>query len=261
MGETMLTQSIDARGVATLTLNRPEKHNALDGKTISELHNTLLALQSQAELRAVVLTGSGPSFCAGADLTHMKSMLNASEAENQQDARALAECLRLLNEFELPSARPREWQYIRRRYRTHLVCGHRDFGRERSVCTLRSPLRLSACDDLSVRRGSDWDASSTSMVCDWRDFRCTHGAPDRLDSYSQRNGNLDEAVNRQLDLVLRAGPIAVREAKSLIRTVAGNFDLDSVVESTSDLLARLRVSPEGQEGVSAFLERRKPSWK
>jgi methylglutaconyl-CoA hydratase len=72
---------------------------------------------------------------------------------------------------------------------------------------------------------------------------------------------LDEAVNRQLDLVLRAGPMAVREAKGLIRNVAGNFDLDSVVESTSDLLARLRVSPEGQEGVSAFLERRKPSWK
>src|SRR5690349_21857624 len=98
----MLTQSIDARGVATLTLNRPEKHNALDGTTITELHNALLALKSQASLRAVVLTGAGPSFCAGADLTHMKSMLHASEKQNQQDARALAECLRVLNEFDRP---------------------------------------------------------------------------------------------------------------------------------------------------------------
>jgi methylglutaconyl-CoA hydratase len=71
---------------------------------------------------------------------------------------------------------------------------------------------------------------------------------------------LDEAVNRQIELILRAGPIAVREAKRLIRNVERNLNTDSLVETTSDLLARLRVSPEGQEGVSAFLERRKPSW-
>src|SRR3954447_24706513 len=98
----MVTQSVDARGVATLTLNRPEKHNALDGLTIADLHRSLLALQDQANLRAVVLTGSGSSFCAGADLVHMKSMLQASEEQNRQDARALANCLRLLNEFACP---------------------------------------------------------------------------------------------------------------------------------------------------------------
>jgi methylglutaconyl-CoA hydratase len=67
-------------------------------------------------------------------------------------------------------------------------------------------------------------------------------------------------VSKQIDLILRAGPVAVREAKRLVRNVQGNFDFDSLVESTSDLLARLRVSPEGHEGVSAFLERRKPAW-
>src|SRR4051812_4101460 len=98
----MVTQSVDARAVATLTLNRPEKHNALDGATIADLHRNLHTLKDQADLRAIILTGSGPSFCAGADLTHMRSMLHASEEQNQQDARALADCLRLLNEFECP---------------------------------------------------------------------------------------------------------------------------------------------------------------
>jgi len=261
MGETMLTQSIDARGVATLTLNRPEKHNALDGKTISELHNALLALQAQAELRAVVLTGSGPSFCAGADLTHMKSMLNASEAENQQDARALAECLRLLNEFNCPvlarvngntfgggigliscadiAISVEDAQFALSEVRLGLVPA--------TIC----PYVVAAIGPRQARRwfvtGETFDAHTAHQIGLIHILSATEG--------------LDEAVNRQLDLVLRAGPIAVREAKRLIRNVAGNFDLDSVVESTSDMLARLRVSPEGQEGVSAFLERRKPSWK
>lgn len=256
----MLTQSIDARGVATLTLNRPEKHNALDGTTITELHNALLALKSQASLRAVVLTGAGPSFCAGADLTHMKSMLHASEKQNQQDARALAECLRVLNEFDRPvlarvngntfgggigliscadiAIAVESAQFALSEVRLGLV-----------PATI-SPYVVSAIGERQARRwfvtGESFDARTAQQI-GLIHILCDPQA-------------LDESVNRQLELILRAGPVAVSEAKRLIRDVGGNFDADSLVESTSDLLARLRVSPEGQEGVSAFLERRKPSW-
>lgn len=256
----MLTQSIDTRGIATLTLNRPEKHNALDGPTIAQLHSALLALKDHAALRAVVLTGSGASFCAGADLAHMKSMLNASEAENQRDARALAQCLRLLNEFDCP---------ILARVNGNtfgggvglIACADIAISVEAAQFALSevrlglvpatiSPYVVAA---IGVRQSRRWFATGET-------FDSTTAHQIGLIHVVSSAEMLDEIVDRQLDLILRAGPIAVREAKRLIRNVAGNFDIDSVVESTSQLLARLRVSAEGQEGVSAFLERRKPSW-
>src|SRR6185312_16392892 len=71
----LITTNIDARGVATLTLNRPDKHNALDGATVQELHAALTALGTDARVRVVVVTGAGASFCAGADIGHMRSMM------------------------------------------------------------------------------------------------------------------------------------------------------------------------------------------
>ena len=75
----LITTTVDARGVATLTLNRPDKHNALDGATMHELHAALVAIASNAQVRVVVLTGAGASFCAGADIAHMRSMMGATE--------------------------------------------------------------------------------------------------------------------------------------------------------------------------------------
>ncbi len=99
---TTVTTSIDSRGVATLTLNRPEKHNALDGATMGEMVEALTTLGSDPKARVVVLTGAGASFCAGADIGHMRSMLNFTEEQNVADAQVLAKLLRKLDEFELP---------------------------------------------------------------------------------------------------------------------------------------------------------------
>jgi methylglutaconyl-CoA hydratase len=96
-----VTTSIDPRGVVTLTLNRPEKHNALDGATMSELDAALTSLSSDQRARVVVLTGAGASFCAGADIGHMRSMLDMTEEQNVADAWVLARLLRKLDEFEL----------------------------------------------------------------------------------------------------------------------------------------------------------------
>ena len=97
-----VTTNIDSRGVVTLTLNRPEKHNALDGATMSELDAALSSVSSNQQARVVVLTGAGASFCAGADIGHMRSMLNMTEEQNVADALVLARLLRKLDEFELP---------------------------------------------------------------------------------------------------------------------------------------------------------------
>ena len=93
-----VTTSIDSRGVATLTLNRPEKHNALDGATMGEMVEALGRISSDPKARVVVLTGAGASFCAGADIGHMRSMLNFSEEQNIADAQVLARLLRKLDQ-------------------------------------------------------------------------------------------------------------------------------------------------------------------
>jgi methylglutaconyl-CoA hydratase len=79
----LITTTVDARGVATLTLNRPDKHNALDGATVQELQAALTALGTDGRVRVVVVTGAGASFCAGADIAHMRSMMGAGAAERR----------------------------------------------------------------------------------------------------------------------------------------------------------------------------------
>src|SRR4030095_11200820 len=98
----LITTTVDTRGVATLTLNRPERHNALDGATMQELHAALVAIVGNPQARVVVLTGAGARFCARADLAHMRSMMSATEQQNVEDALLLVRCLRTLDELDKP---------------------------------------------------------------------------------------------------------------------------------------------------------------
>jgi methylglutaconyl-CoA hydratase len=190
----------------------------------------------------------------------MRSMTSATEAENREDARALAECLRLLNEFDGPVIAKVNGNTFGGGVGL-IACADIAIAAETAQFALSetrlglvpatiSPYVIAAIGPRQARRwfltGEAFDATTALSI----GLLHIVSAPEKL----------DETLARQIDLVLRAGPIAVREAKKLTRTVQGNFDFDSLVESTSDLLARLRVSQEGQEGVSAFLERRKPSW-
>ena len=98
-----LLESIDERGVATLTLNRPERHNAFDGELVAHLTGALRGLDTQADVRVVVIRGDGPSFSAGADVDWMKRMAAASFDENLADASALAELMHRLDRLSKPT--------------------------------------------------------------------------------------------------------------------------------------------------------------
>ncbi|MBL8266503.1 MAG: enoyl-CoA hydratase/isomerase family protein [Steroidobacter sp.] len=252
--------NIDSRGVATLTINRPEKHNALDGATMGELYDALTKLGSDSNVRVVVLTGAGASFCAGADIGHMRSMLNFTEEQNVADAQVLARLLRKLDEFELP--------LIAR------VNGN----------TFGGGVGLVACADIAigatpakfalteVRLGIVPAAISPYVVeaigsrqarrlfLTAAPFTATEAQSLGLLHFTAEPEQLDQVVNEQVDHLLRGGPAAVRAAKQLVRRVAHFHDRDVLGDETARLLARLRVSPEGKEGLSAFLERRKAGW-
>lgn len=255
-----VTTSIDSRGVVTLTLNRPEKHNALDGATMGELTDALTRISSDPNARVVVLTGAGASFCAGADIGHMRSMLNFTEEQNVADAMVLARLLRKLDEFELPLI-------ARVNGNTFgggvglVACADIAIGAESAKFALTevrlgivpaaiSPYVVEAIGSRQARRLFLTAAPFSAAEAQTLGLLHLTAAPEQL----------DQLINEQVDHLLRGGPAALRAAKQLVRRVSHFHDREVLGDETARLLARLRVSPEGKEGLSAFLERRKSSW-
>ena len=256
----LVTTVLDARGVATLTLSRPEKHNALDNATTRELHAALLAVEGDPSVRVVVLTGAGASFCAGADIAHMRSMMNATEAQNVEDALLLARCLRTLDELDRPVIARVNGNVFGGGVGL-VACADIAIGvtaakfaltevRLGIVPAVISPYVVGAIGAREARR----------LFLTAVPFEAPEAERLGLLHFATAPEDLDARVAEQADLILRGGPEAVKAAKKLIRRVSPPIERDVLGAETASLLARLRVSPEGREGLSAFLERRKASW-
>lgn len=256
----LITSEIDARGVATLTLNRPDKHNALDGATMRELHAALVAIEGNPQVRLVVLTGAGASFCAGADIAHMRSMMGATEQQNVDDALLLVRCLRTLDELDRPVIARVNGNVFGGGVGL-VACADIAIGSDVAKFALTevrlgivpaaiSPYVIAAIGGRHARRlfltAAPFDAHEA------RDIGLLH--------FTTTAEQLDATVATQVDLLLRGGPEALRAAKKLVGRVSQFAERDALGEETARLLARLRVSAEGREGLSAFLERRKPAW-
>lgn len=253
---------IDQRGVATLTLNRPGKRNALDAELIRALHAALEHIDQDDGVRAMVLTGAGESFCAGADIEHMQRMGGANERENFEDALALARCLQALDELGKP---------VIARVNGHafgggiglIACADIAIAGANAafalsevrlgvVAAVISPYVIAAIGARAMRRlalsGEIIDAEQA----------------ERLQLIHRRvpSEQLDAEVERQLDLLLRGGPLAQRATKQLIRDTAGPTpkQREFLTVQTARQLARLRRSSEAAEGLQAFLQKRKPKW-
>jgi methylglutaconyl-CoA hydratase len=252
----------DACGVATLTLNRPEKHNAFDDALIAELSQKLLQLNNDNHARVVILTGAGKSFSAGADLNWMRSMAKFSEAQNLEDALKLAELMDVLNTLRKPAiARINGAVY-------------------------GGGVGLVACCDIAVAADTAKFALSEvrlglvpSVISPYviaaigaRQARRYFLTAEAIDAESARDiglvhevvpaDKLDKAVARQADLLLKAGPKALTACKELVaaNAAAAVSARRALKQKTAQLIAQLRVSEEGQEGLSAFLEKRNPDW-
>ena len=246
--------------VLTLSLNRPTLHNAFDAGLIAELTLALDAAGHDPQIRAVVLAGEGASFSAGADMQWMRGMAAAGEEENRQDALALARLMRTLDELPKPTVARVHGAAFGGGVGLVACCdiaiastGAR-FGLTESRLGLLpaviSPYVIEAIGPRQARRwfatGEHFDADTALRI------GLVHQLvePERI----------DEAVQRQLGLLDKAGPIAAASAKQLVRRVAQGPDRDALDHDNAALIARLRVSAEGQEGLGAFLDKRSPHW-
>jgi methylglutaconyl-CoA hydratase len=253
---------IQENGVATLSLNRPEVHNAFDAALIAELTATLQRLDGDTDVRVVVLTGSGASFSAGADLSWMREMAKAGEADNRADSLKLAQLMRTLEFLSKPTvARVNGAAYgggvgLIACCDVAIATDAAKFGLTEVklglVPAVISPYVIRAVGPRHARRlflnGAVFGAQKALAI-------------GLVHAIAPAN-ELDSAVDTEVGLLLKAGPIALREAKQLIHR---NFELsvaaqERIDESNAELIARLRVSREGQEGLSAFLDKRTPAW-
>ncbi len=246
--------------VAHLRLNRPDLHNAFDAMLIAALTGALEAAAAQDEVRVVVIEGEGASFSAGADLNWMRGMAAAGEAANREDALALARLMRTLDELPKPTIARVHGAAFGGGVGLVACCDiaiaapEARFGLTESKLGLLpaviSPYVIQA---MGARQARRWFATA-----EWFDA----AAALRLGLVHEvvPAEQLDAAVERQIALLLKAGPHAAAHAKALVRRVAGERDGARLDADNAALIAALRVSAEGQEGLSAFLDKRKPAW-
>lgn len=253
--------SQDDGPVARVRLNRPEIKNAFNGALIADLSAAFKTLERDSSIRAVILSGEGDCFCAGADLNWMKSMAGSLRKSNEADARALAKLLAQIDCFPKPVIGRIHGAAIGGGMGLVAVCDiavaaeGTVFGLSEVKLGLApaviSPFVISKIGVSQARRyfltGERFKTETALKI------GFIHEA---VPLYS-----LEARVEEMAREILSSGPEAVKACKDLIRRVgAGSPRPSSVQEYTAKKIATLRVSPEGQEGMKAFLEKRKPIW-
>jgi methylglutaconyl-CoA hydratase len=254
----MLLASV-ADGVATLTLNRPEIHNAFDDRLIAELTARYRALDADPAVCAVVLTGNGASFSAGADLNWMRRMAGYSEAENVADAGAMASLLRLIDRLSKPTvARVHGSAFagglgLIAVHDIVIAASHAEF----AVTEVRIGLIPAVISPYLVRAIGPREARRLFLTAER--FGADEAHRIGLVHEVVAADALDATVARHLAALKRNSPQAMAASKALVEAVGRPID-DKLVEHTVRGIAAQRASADGVEGLSAFLEKRKPRW-
>lgn len=259
---TTVLLAIDPRGIATVMLNRPERHNAFNAELIATLHDTLLQLGNDANIRIVVLTGAGASFSAGGDLQHMLQIGKASDTENFSDALAVARCLRTLDELPKPVITRVNGDAFGGGVGL-VACA--DIAIASTQAKFRLPevrLGLAAAAISPYIVPAIGPRQARRLVLTAASFTASQAMQFGLIHQHVDAQQLDQAIEREIELLLQGGPLAQQVSKKLIREVSINApdQRDLSTARTARALAQLRSSDEGREGLNAFLEKRKPNW-
>ncbi len=250
----------DPLGVVTVTLDNAEQHNAFDDQLIAALKQTFETLAADSSVRAVVLAAEGKSFSAGADLGYMKKMAGYSQADNQRDAEQLADMLNALYNLPMPTIARVQGAAFGGAVGLVSCCDIAVASERASFCLSEvklglipatiSPYVLRAIGERAARRyftTAERFTASTALQLG-------------LLSEVVAEENLDEACQQLINTLLANGPQAVREAKALALDYGGQTIDAALIHDSSQRIARLRVSAEGQEGLAAFFDKRQPSW-
>ncbi len=254
-----ITLTTDARGVATLTLNRPEKHNALSAQMIAELTAVCEQIAVDAEIRVVILTGAGRSFCAGGDLGWMKQQMNANAAERAVGARQLAVMLNKLNTLPKPLIGAIQGQAFGGGIGMMSVCDVAIgvAGAKFGLTETRLGLIPATISPYVIARMGQAHARRVMMSA--RVFEAEEAV--RLDLLAAvvAPEALAAAVEAEVTPYLSAAPGAVARTKQLIREQGGEIT-EAQIDMTIQALIEVWEGQEAAEGIGAFFDKRKAAW-
>ena len=256
--ETIRT-AVDDRGVATLELARPAKHNALNAAMIAEVTLAATRLGAAESVRVVILRGEGESFCAGGDLEWMRAQFAASRQQRLSEARALADMLRALNELPKPLIASVHGNAYGGGVGLVSVCDAAIAvaSAKFSLSETRLGLIPATIGPYVVARLGEGRARRLFFAP--RAWSADEARDLGLVTVVTHDGDLASAVEAEVAPYLSAAPHAVASAKALARALGPPID-DAIISATIDRLADTWEGAEAQEGVAAFLEKRKPWW-
>jgi methylglutaconyl-CoA hydratase len=247
-------------GVARVTLNRPELRNAFDDQLIARLKKAFFDVEHDAAVRVMILAGNGPAFCAGADLNWMKRMAGYDYEQNLADATALAEMLAVLDRLPKPTIARVHGPVFAGGTGLVAACDIAVGTPEAKFCLSEAKLGLSPAtiSPYVIRAMGERAARRYFLTAEVFDAQEAL----RVGMLSQLvpAERLDAAIDELLKHLLAGGPQAHAKIKALIRAVAGRRPDDALVAETAQRIAEIRGSPEGREGIAAFLEKRKAAW-
>lgn len=249
----------DSRGIATLTLARADKHNALTPAMMNEITSAAKAMASDADIRAVVLRGDGESFCAGGDLQWMKEQFTATRDERMAQARTLALLLRDLNELPKPLIAAVHGAAYGGGVGLISVCDNAIAAETAKFGLTETRLGLIPATIgpyVAARLG---EAAARRVFMSGRLFGADEARHLGLIGSVVAQSDLDAAVEAEVKPYLATAPGAFAAAKALLRKLTGRID-EAVIDDTIQRLADTWDGPEASEGVSAFFEKRKPRW-
>lgn len=244
-------------GVITVSLNRPDVRNALDDSLIARLTDVFRTVAEDA--RVIVLRGEGKAFCAGGDLEWMQRSIDYTEADNLADAQALGGLFLAIDECPCPVIGLVHGAAFGGGVGLACVCDVVVAAEGTKFCFSEVKLGLSPAviSAFAIRKIGLSQARRYFLTAEV--FEADEAKRIGLVHEVAAVEDLDARVGTMVEAILANGPKAVRQAKALARQVA-YLDSRSALEASAKVIASLRVSEEGQEGVRAFLEKRPPSW-
>lgn len=248
-------------GLATIILNRPDVRNALNDILVQELSDTLMQLETEKSIKVILLASSGPIFSSGADLNWMQAAALMSRQENIEDAKKLSQLLQTLHAFPKPTLVKIQGPAYGGALGL-ICCCDIAIASENAVFSFSetriglAPAVISPYAIAAIGRRAAQRYFLTAEVFDAKKA-CEIGLIHATTGENELSGNCDTI----LKTLLANGPLALQKTKQLIKDVADAPFEKATRALTENLIADIRCSEEGREGIKAFLEKRKPLWK
>ncbi len=254
------TITFDAQGPAVwVTLSRDDVRNAFNGQMLADLLDAFAAAPKVPGGRVVVLTGVGSAFCAGADLSWMRAVRDFTYEQNLAESMDVAAVMRRIYDCPLPTIARVNGPAIGGGAGLVACCDLAVAAESArfSLSEVKLGLIPSCISPYVIRKIGEGKARELFLTGER--ISAEKAREIGLVNEVAKEGELDVIVARWLNQLVTSGPVAVAKCKELIRNVP-RMDLDEAGPYTAEMIAKMRVSDEGQEGMAAFLEKRKPGW-